>query len=393
MSKLDLHQLRDQFRDGLLEDTLPFWMKHGMRGGEGGVSTCLGRDGELLDSDKAVWPQGRFAWLLATLSSDFEARPEWLEATNSCLGFLDKHGFDENGRMYFLLTDQGQPLRKRRYAYSEAFACMAFAARAKCTGSSDDAQRAIQLFESYVAVSIDPGTCPAKVDPMTRPSKGIGPLMIGINLAQTLRDRIEFAVAQDYIDRWIDEIERDFCKPELSAVLESVAPDGALIDHFDGRMLNPGHAIEAAWFIMHEARVRGGDARLLSLGVRMLDWMWDRCWDREHGGIYYFRDLHDKPCPEYWHDMKFWWPHNEAIIATLLAHVMTGEQRHLERFQLVHEWAQQHFADPEHGEWFGYLHRDGTRSVDLKGNHWKGPFHVPRMQWYCWQLLEEHIDA
>jgi N-acylglucosamine 2-epimerase len=212
-------------------------------------------------------------------------------------------------------------------------------------------------------------------------------------LAQTLRDRIEFAVAQDYIDRWIDEIERDFCKPELSAVLESVAPDGALIDHFDGRMLNPGHAIEAAWFIMHEARVRGGDARLLSLGVRMLDWMWDRCWDREHGGIYYFRDLHDKPCPEYWHDMKFWWPHNEAIIATLLAHVMTGEQRHLERFQLVHEWAQQHFADPEHGEWFGYLHRDGTRSVDLKGNHWKGPFHVPRMQWYCWQLLEEHIDA
>ena len=152
MSKLDLHQLRDQFRDGLLEDTLPFWMKHGMRGGEGGVSTCLGRDGELLDSDKAVWPQGRFAWLLATLSSDFEARPEWLEATNSCLGFLDKHGFDENGRMYFLLTDQGQPLRKRRYAYSEAFACMAFAARAKCTGSSDDAQRAIQLFESYVAV-------------------------------------------------------------------------------------------------------------------------------------------------------------------------------------------------------------------------------------------------
>jgi N-acylglucosamine 2-epimerase len=156
-------------------------------------------------------------------------------------------------------------------------------------------------------------------------------------------------------------------------------------------MLNPGHAIEAAWFILHEARVRGGDARLVQLGVQMLDWMWERGWDSEYGGIYYFRDLHGKPCAEYWHDMKFWWPHNEAIIATLLAYVLTGETRHLERFQLVHAWAENHFVDAKHGEWFGYLHRDGSRSVDLKGNYWKGPFHLPRMQWYCWQLLEEHL--
>lgn len=393
MTKLDLPKLRDHFRDGLLEDTLPFWLEHGMRGGAGGVSTCLGRDGSLLDADKAVWPQGRFAWLLGTLCSDFHPHAEWQEAADSCLRFLEDHAFDDDGRMYFLLTEKGEPLRKRRYAYSEAFACMAFAARAKCTGNERDAQRAVQLFKSYVSVLIDPGSCLAKVDPSTRPSKGIGPLMIGISLAQTLREKIDFSEAQAHIDAWIDEIERDFCKPELGVVLETVAPDGSIIDHFDGRTLNPGHAIEAAWFIMHEARVRGGDRRLLELGVRMLDWMWQRGWDQQFGGIYYFRDLNGTPCPEYWHDMKFWWPHNEAIIATLLAYLSTGEQRHADRFQLVHDWAQRHFADPTHGEWFGYLHRDGTRSADLKGNHWKGPFHVPRMQWYCWQLLEEHLGV
>jgi N-acylglucosamine 2-epimerase len=57
----------------------------------------------------------------------------------------------------------------------------------------------------------------------------------------------------------------------------------------------------------------------------------------------------------------------------------------------VHEWAYAHFPDREHGEWFGYLHRDGTVSTRLKGNVWKGPFHLPRMQWYCTLRIQEML--
>ena len=121
----------------------------------------------------------------------------------------------------------------------------------------------------------------------------------------------------------------------------------------------------------------------------MLDWMWARGWDEEHGGIFYFRDLHGKPVQEYWHDMKFWWPHNETILATLLAFLMTGEARYEEMHRQAHDWAYAHFADTEHGEWFGYLHRDGRVSVPLKGNLWKGPFHLPRMQLLAWQWLTD----
>ena len=388
MTPGDSNAYLERYRTDLLEDTLPFWLEHGLDRQYGGVITALARDGAVLDDDKAVWPQGRFAWMLATLCATVEAREEWLDAALSCLEFLEAHGFDADGRMFFLLTRDGRPVRKRRYPFSEAFASMAYAACAQVTGREDLARRARELFQTFVRVSLDPGSIPPKVDPRTRPSKGLGPLLVCINLGQILRQTLGHGEAEPWIDRCIDEIERDFVKPELGAVMETVAPDGGLIDHFDGRTLNPGHAIEAAWFILHEARCRGGDPRLLRLGVEMLDWMWERGWDEEYGGLFYFRDLHHQPVQEYWHDMKFWWPHNEAIIATLLAHVLTGDDRHAERHALVHEWAHEHFADPTHGEWFGYLHRDGSLSVDLKGGHWKGPFHLPRMQWYCWQLLD-----
>ena len=117
--------------------------------------------------------------------------------------------------------------------------------------------------------------------------------------------------------------------------------------------------------------------------------MWRRGWDAEYGGLLYFVDVNGLPVQEYWHDMKFWWPHNEAIIATLMAYQLTGDAKYARWHQQVHDWAYQHFADPEHGEWYGYLHRDGRISVPLKGNLWKGPFHLPRMQLVCWMLLAE----
>ena len=215
--------------------------------------------------------------------------------------------------------------------------------------------------------------------------------MIMLNTAQQLR---QIAAEPDkyttQIDGFVDEIEHYFMKPELQAVLESVAPDGqAMLDHFDGRLLCPGHAIEAAWFMLAEAKYRGGDRRLRQLGTTILDWMWPWAWDEEYGGIIYFRDVKGLPVQEYWQDMKFWWPQNEAIIATLLAYQMTGDEKYARWHQLAHEWAYTYFPDPEYGEWHGYLHRDGRISVPLKGNLWKAPFHLPRMQLVCWQTVEE----
>jgi len=131
-------------------------------------------------------------------------------------------------------------------------------------------------------------------------------------------------------------------------------------------------------------REQGG---FIALGCNRLDWTWKRGWDEEHGGILYYVDLHSKPIQEYWHDMKFWWPQNEVLIATLLAYQPTGDTKYAEQHERLHEWAYSHFPDPESGEWFGYLRRDGRVSSELKGSRWKGPFHLPCMQLVRWEIL------
>ncbi|MGQ9787095.1 MAG: AGE family epimerase/isomerase [Anaerolineae bacterium] len=377
------------YRDGLLHDTLPFWINHCVDREYGGFMFCLDRDGTVIDTDKGIWTQGRFTWLLATLYAEVEPRPEWLELAKHGLDFLRRYGFDTDGRMFFQVTRDGRPVRKRRYIFSESFAVSALAAYARAANDNQARQEAVNLFKLITHYLTTPGLLPPKFNPEVRPMKSLAVPMILIVTAQTLRQASDDPICNEWIDRSIAEIERDFMKPEFEAVLETVGPNGEFLDHFDGRMLNPGHSIEAAWFIMQEAHYRGNDSHLLKLGTTILDWMWKRGWDEEYGGLFYFRDVKGLPVQEYWHDMKFWWPHNEAIIATLLAYLLTGDEKYARWHQMVHDWSYAHFPDPEYGEWFGYLHRDGRLSVPLKGNLWKGPFHLPRMQLRCWQFLEQ----
>ncbi len=377
------------YRDGLLNDTLPFWMRHAVDRECGGFTFCLDRDGSLLDTDKGLWAHGRFTWLLATLYNTVEPRREWLDLASHGIEFIRRCGFDEDGRMFFIVTRDGRPVRKRRYVFTETFACIALAAYARASGEARAADEARALWDLFRRYMTTPGLIPPKTDTQTRPAKSMGGPMITLATAQVLRETLGTDEYDGVIDECIEEIRRDFLKPDLQVAMETVAPDGRVIDHFDGRTLNPGHAIECAWFILHEARCRGNDAGLIETGTQILDWMWQRGWDTEYGGILYFRDLQDKPVQEYWHDMKFWWPQNEAIIATLLAYHLTGDEKYARWHAMIHDWAHAHFADPVHGEWFGYLHRDGRVSVPLKGNLWKGPFHLPRMQLTCWQILEE----
>ena len=374
------------YRDGLLEDVVPFWTKHSVDREHGGFMTCVDQDGTVIDTDKGVWQQGRATWLFGKLYNHVEPKDEWLELARSGVQFLDRHCFDpQDGRMWFHVTREGQPIRKRRYAFSESFAAIAYGEFAKATGSEQYAEKARRAFQRFVDHNLDPQGVEPKFT-CTRPTLGIGFPMITINTAQELRGSIGLPDANEWIDRSIEAIRRYHIKEDIECVLETVGTDGELLDHFDGRTLNPGHAIEGAWFIMEEGRQRG-DSRLVQLGCRMLDWMWERGWDNDCGGILYFVDVKGLPVQEYWHDMKFWWPHNEAIITTLMAWSLTGDPKYAGWHTKVHDWAYQHFPDPEHGEWFGYLHRDGRISSPLKGNLWKGPFHLPRMQWVCWQLL------
>ena len=386
-----MSELLDIYRDGLLKDTLRFWIPRSIDQEYGGYLTALDQDGSVLHTDKAVWVQGRFAWLLATLCNTVERRPEWLELSRHGIDFLNRHCFDADGRMFFSVTRDGRPLRKRRYLFSEAFAVIALAALGIATGEEPFKRQALDLFRLILRYHTTPGLLPPKVIPATRPMKSLAMPMILIVTSQELRKAVDDPICSEVIDRSIREIESDFLKPEFECVLEMVGPGGEFYDTYEGRTVCPGHAIEAGWFALEEARQRNNDERLIALGTKIIDWSLKTGWDPQYGGIVYYSDARGLPGTEYAHDMKLWWPHNEAIIATLLAHELTGAPRYEQWHRTVHDWAYAHFPDRLHGEWFGYLHRDGTVSTRLKGNMWKGPFHLPRMQLYCWKRLEEML--
>jgi len=388
---MDAKTLLSEYRGRLTDDILPFWLEHGFDRINGGLYTGIDRDGTLLESDKSIWFQGRALWTYATAYVETEKKAEYLELCDSLVSFIEDHGFDDDGRMFFRVTKDGKPVIKRiRYFFSELFAVLGFAAYSRATGKQEYANKAFDLFAQVLEYRESDVLVP-KFNRDNAPSRGFGVPMILLNTAQELRKACpEHAVRlTGLIDALIAEIRRYFVRPDMRLVLEQCAPDGAFqADHFEGRLLNPGHAIEGAWFVMNEARMRNGDADLVSLGTTMLDWMWERGWDEKYGGIIYFRDALGKSATEYWHDMKFWWPQNEAAIANLMAFSLTGNTSYADNFMQVHEYVHTRFADGEYGEWFGYLHRDGTLSTPLKGNMYKGPFHIPRMYLVCIDLLK-----
>ena len=338
--------LADFYQRQLFDDCLPFWFPRAVDETHGGFLHCFDRDGSLVDDDKSVWAQGRMSWMLLTLYQEHERRPEWLAWAESGLRFLEEKCVDPaDGRMFFHVARDGTPLRKRRYAFSESFAAIAHAAHASATGSAASAERARHWFDRFTDWNFTPGRIPPKFTG-ARPMEGIGTRMITLVTAQELRKHLgEDPHFTAWIDRCLDDIVRLFVKPGLQG---GDGVRGARRRHL--RSFRRTHAQSRPRHRGRMVRAGGGApprgrSQLLKLGCDMLDWMWERGWDEEYGGLFYFRDVHDKPVQEYWHDMKFWWPHDEALIATLMAYRMTGDARYLDWHEkLRRSWSFQHFA-------------------------------------------------
>ena len=378
----------ESYKKDLTENIMPFWMKYGLDRENGGVYTCVDRDGSLMDTTKSVWFQGRFAFICSFAYNNVEKNQEWLDAAKSTLEFIEKHCFDEQGHMYFSVTAEGKPLRKRRYVFSETFAAIAMSEYALATGDQHWAKRAIQVFEDTQRFLATPGFLPAKFEADVK-LQGHSIVMILINVGSCIRKVVDDPKLTQQIDESIEKLKKYFIHPEFKCLLETVGENGEFIDTNMTRTINPGHCIETSWFIMEEAKLRGWDKPMFDMALQVFDWSWDWGWDKQYGGIINFRDCKNLPPQDYSQDMKFWWPQCETIIASLYAYLGTGDEKYLYRHERISEWTYAHFPDAEYGEWYGYLHRDGTVAQPAKGNLYKGPFHVPRMMIKGYMLCQE----
>ncbi len=399
MDFLHKKQLYEFYKKALLEDCIPFWLKNSLDRKYGGYLTCLERNGNVYSTDKSVWFQGRGLWIYSRLCNTLGKKDEWLEAAYLGYKFILEHCIDTDGRMFFVVTQDGRPLRKRRYFFSETFAVIGLAEYYKATGNKEALNKAREIYKLLVSIYEDPSNDPFKITPKfyseTRATKAMAVPMILLNVNYIMREIDKEARNDNYevdyevmAQKYTNEILNDFLKPDEKALLETVGLKGERLDTPAGRCVNPGHSIEAAWFLMKEAEYQK-DENIMKKALQILDWSLDIGWDKEYGGIFAFVDVEGKQAEQLEWDMKLWWPHTEALYALLLAYKHTNDQKYMDWYNKVHEWTFSRFLDKEYGEWFGYLHRDGTVSHTLKGNIWKGPFHIPRALLFCMQLLEE----
>jgi N-acylglucosamine 2-epimerase len=384
---MDFQKLADQYKSELLDRVLPFWLNKSQDKEFGGYFTCLERDGSVFDTDKFVWLQGRQVWMFSTLYNKVEKRQEWLDCAIQGAEFLKKHGHDGNLNWYFALDREGNPLVEPYNIFSYTFAVIAFGQLSIATGNKEYAEIAKKTFDIVLSKVSNPKGKWNKAVAGTRNMKSFALPMILCNVALEIESLLEPEFLKTTIETCIHEVMDIFYRPELGLIVEHIGVDGKLKDNFDGRLLNPGHAIEAMWFIM-DLGVRLQRQDLIEKAVDIALKEVEYGWDKEFDGIFYFMDRLGRPTQQLEWDQKLWWVHIETLITMIKGYQLTGNKKCLEWFERVHNYVWSHFVDKEYPEWYGYLNRQGEVLLPLKGGKWKGCFHVPRGLFQCWQILE-----
>jgi N-acylglucosamine 2-epimerase len=380
--------LSNLYKNTLLNNVIPFWETHSIDWEQGGYFTCLDRQGQVYDTDKFIWLQNRQVWLFSMLYNQVEKRSQWLKIAAHGAQFLAEKGRDAEGNWYFSLTRDGQPLVQPYNIFSDCFAAMAFSQYALASGEDWAKEVALQAYHNVLRRQTDPKGKYNKTFPGTRPMKSLAVPMILANLSLEMAWLLPSEQLNQVLDTTVHEVMTYFFNTERGLMYENVSPDGSLIDCFEGRLINPGHGIEAMWFIMDISQ-RRGDTATIHKAVDIVFNILDFAWDQQHGGLYYFMDANGHPPQQLEWDQKLWWVHVESLVALAMGYRLTGRSQCWDWYQKMHDYTWSHFADPEHDEWFGYLNRQGEVLLNLKGGKWKGCFHVPRALYLCWQQFEQ----
>jgi N-acylglucosamine 2-epimerase len=385
---MDFKNLANQYKTELLEKVIPFWEKHSPDEQFGGYFTCLDREGNVFDTDKFIWLQARQVWMFSKLYNEVDKNENWLKMALNGAGFLKKYAHDENLNWYFSLTREGKPLIEPYNIFSDCFATMAFGQLYKATGNEEFGEIARKTFDNILKRSSNPKGRFTKAVAGTRPLKGFSLPMILCNLSLEIEHLLPKQLVEETIITCINEVMEVFYDQNSGLILENVNPDGSFSNSFEGRLLNPGHAIEAMWFIM-DLSVRLQKPELTEKAIKIMMNTLKYGWDEKYGGIFYFLDIKGFPPQQLEWDQKLWWVHIETLISLIKGYSLTGNKECLEWFEKVHDYTWSHFADPDFAEWFGYLNRRGEVLLPLKGGKWKGCFHVPRGLFQVWKTLEK----
>ena len=464
-----LRQMADRWRRDLYKGVLPFWMRHSLDATHGGYFTCLDHDGAVYDETKYAWLQGRQVYMLSRLYVEAPAgtvedaqRHAWLRAAALGVTFLDRAREPDTSRLFFSTTRDGSArLHLQRKPYAAVFyvqgllefwrALQTYIANGDGNDLIDPAlvarapeflAKARDMFEMLATWIEDPSLCGRPAIPDAARDAGatnLADVMCVASLALDFLKAGPLAVAPAHggkgRDHYLGLIRRAMQNCERHYDTRRGTP-GVLMEHCGsaglssatpaGRLFNPGHAIEVAWFLMQMCDVvEGGSPHHEKLALDVLEGSLRAGWDDNDkwgGGLMYMIDVEGKPLLDATVTAtgKLWWPHTESLIALTMAYARTRDDKWLQWLKKVHDYSYRVFVDRAApaavaaataaatkeasagggarqeeentpGGWYGYCHRDGTLARTCKGGNYKGFFHVPRALFMSLQMADRML--
>jgi N-acylglucosamine 2-epimerase len=380
----DFKSIATFHRQLLLENILPWWLRHAMDPQGGGLCSCIADDGTILSHEKYIWSQVRGLWTFAAAYRRVHPDPAYLEAAENLLDFCLRFGRNSDGDWIFRVDRDGRPLEGPESIQTDAYAICALVEFAHIGGKrSDEALAAArQTFMRTLSRIRNPGSYKTKPYPMPEGTKA---QRVSMQFSLSYWDLGKLTCDTQVLEeaeRLSNDVLSNFWRPEEKAVLEYLSLDNSPLPPPAGTYTSPGHGIETAWFQIENLR-HTGDRSRLGRAAEAMRWSLEKGWDPEHGGLFLGMDLHGK---EPWlpnGDTKIWWPHCEALCGTLLAHEVTGASWAMGWYQRVLDWSLAHFPDHEHGEWRQRLDRTGKPITQVVALPVKDPFHLPRALIYA----------
>jgi len=373
----------------LLDDILPWWLRHSIDRESGGLCSCIADDGAIISHDKFIWSQVRALWTFAAAYRRVHADPVYFDTANALLDFCLKHGRTTEGDWHFRVSRDGELIEGPESIQTDAFAICALVEFTRIGGArAGEALAAAQrTFERTLSRLNNPGSYRTKPYPIPEGTKAQRVSMQFSLAYWELGKLTDDARVLREAARLSDDVLANFIRADEQVVLEYLALDNTTLPPPIGTYTSPGHGIETAWFQIENLR-HTGDTKRLQLAADAMRWSLEKGWDQEYGGLFLGMDLHggEPFLPN--GDTKIWWPHCEAICGLLLAaEVVTGDWP-MEWYQRVLDWSLAHFPDREHGEWRQRLDRRGQPTDRVVALPVKDPFHLPRALIYAMESAE-----
>lgn len=370
---LSLQKLRDDYRNRIFKQYLPFWDKGGYDNKYGGFMCELNDDGSVVNDEKYIWYQGRGIWVYSCLYNNFGRDERFLEIAKKSRDFLVKYMYMGDGKWCESVNRKGDPVISTvaqglsQDIYGALFSAAGLIELYKAAGNKEDLDLAITSIWSSVRAYESPGYEGVIVNGIDE--KGIRTQGHSFVLVWLLTDLLSFhkdlkleKLQEEHVSHIVDH----FWNSDYGIANEDLLHDYTRIPGSESVMFT-GHSLEALWIVLYEALRKKNKilfATMKNRIRRLIEMNWDYVFDglcTEEFRV--FCSAGKCTGPEL--DLKVMWAHTEMLIATMMIYEYSGEIWAKEWYKRGREYCLKTMANTENGVW--------RQAVDRLGNDKKRP--------------------